>query len=90
MRQDLTHEAVCVAARDRIAWLAGRVEHLEVVLRKHHEWHQNQGEVSAPDGKGGYVTWDAADAYADSGLHDETVAALGPSPIGTRQEKDRG
>jgi len=34
MRTDLDHEAVCTMARDRIVWLAGRVEALEVALRQ--------------------------------------------------------
>jgi len=36
----------------------------------------DQGEVSAPDGKGGHVTWDAAEAYAESDFYDRTDAAL--------------
>lgn len=33
MRDDLDHEIVCAAARDRIAWLAARVEELEAAER---------------------------------------------------------
>lgn len=34
MRSDLDHEAIVMAARDRIAWLAKRVEDLESELAK--------------------------------------------------------
>jgi len=57
--------------------IADEIERLRTALKKHHDWHQSFGECSAPDGKGGYVTWDLSDAYIDSMLCDQTVAALG-------------
>jgi len=52
------------------------IEKLRALLKEHHQWHLDQGEVSAPDGKGGHVTWDAAEAYAESDFYDRTAAAL--------------
>lgn len=33
-RSDLGHEGVCLAARDRIAWLAKRVEEMQAVCQR--------------------------------------------------------
>ena len=49
MRTDLQHEAVCLAARDRIAWLAARVEQLEAALTPSTETKATyMGEFSVP------------------------------------------
>ena len=52
------------------------IERLQALLKDHHDWHLAQGEVSAPDGDGGHVTWGAADAYGESDLCERTYNAL--------------
>lgn len=59
------------AANARIAELEGARQTLSDALTKHHQWHAAQ---TTPDPEYGFVP---ADEYADSGLYDETVAALG-------------
>lgn len=53
----------------------GRAEKLEAALRKHHEWHLANTD---PD-QHGIID---AEAYAESALCDETIAALGAPAAG--------
>lgn len=52
------------------------IEGLRTTLKKHHDWHLNQGEVYYPDGKDGYVSWDGAEAYSEGDLCEETMEAM--------------
>lgn len=57
------------------------VEKVLQILRKHHKWHQEIGEVYFPDESGvpQNIPIDLSDGYADSALCEETVAALSTS-----------
>lgn len=64
------------AVREELGKVRGENAGLRAVLKKHHDWHLAFGDVSAPDLKGGYITWDLSEAYTEGTLCDETVAAL--------------
>src|SRR3546814_833807 len=52
---------------------------LRSALRAHHNWHMEQGLCWAPtdeDDDAGFVSWSGSDAYAESSLCEETIAAL--------------
>jgi hypothetical protein len=59
-----------------------RVAELEAALRRHHEWHQNIGEVLFPcdDNHVDIVTIDLSLEYSDSSMCEQTVSALSAQP----------
>jgi hypothetical protein len=63
-------------AGSEISTLKAKLVEAEKVIKKHHTWHIDQGEVSAPDGEGGYVSWNASDAYGESTMYGETADCL--------------
>lgn len=60
--------------------LRRKILQLHRVLAMHHQWHQDQGDVGLPDGKGGFIACDMGMEYSDSRLCDLTIEALRDRP----------
>lgn len=70
----------------------GEIERLREVLKQHHSWHLEIGTVMVstppnPYGNDDLVELDLTEAYSESGLCEETTAALSGSPASTTIEK---
>ena len=56
--------------------LLSEIEKLSDLLVEHHQHHMMQGDIIYEDGKGGYGTFDGADAYSESDLGERTYEAI--------------
>lgn len=73
-----------------IAQQAGELADARKVLSEHHAWHNDSGEIALPDGKGGWVEIDFADAYSDSLMCERTMKVLAGHPADEAGPMPRG
>lgn len=57
-----------------------RIAEIEGVLKWHHDWHLQVGDIGLPDGEGGWIGIDNSDAYSDSLMCEKTTALLAGVP----------
>lgn len=81
----IQHEAAAEIER-----LRSELDKARQVLRQHHKWHLDAGEIGLPDGDGGWIGIDAASEYGDSLLFEHTTAVLDGLPAEPPEPMPRG
>ena len=64
------------------------IENLTNLLVEHHQHHMTQGDIIYEDDKGGYGTFDGAEAYSESDLGERTYEAIPYPSDGNKSDAD--
>lgn len=72
----MANAALIVAAVNSFEIVREALLSAQLIIKRHHDWHNQSGEIGLPDGEGGWIEIDNAAEYGDSALCADTMRVL--------------